>query len=155
MPGDASETAAALQRRQQRHRRRAVRLPVRISSIDSETDPETGSPCFRISEETCGDLSRGGAFVMTSEPPRPGQRFLVELELPGDPPVQTLARVAWTRVRLPSEGQDVYTGFGLEFLGGTRRDLAAIDRFVRGASARPRRSASTARQPNPGTAAGA
>jgi hypothetical protein len=127
-----SDDGPGAERRVQRYHREAVRLPVRISSIDAEVDPETGKPFFLTAEEMCGDISRGGAFIMTQEPPRPGARLLVELELPGGEAVQTVARVAWTRVRFPSEGSDVQTGFGLEFLGGARRHLAAIERFVNG-----------------------
>jgi len=126
MPDDVS----TLERRVQRHQRKTVRLPVRISSIDPEIDPETGKPYFVTAEETCGDLSRGGAFVLASEPPRPGARLLIEVELPDGEAVQTVARVAWTRVRFPSEGPEAHTGFGVEFLGGTRQHLAAIEQFV-------------------------
>ena len=40
-------------------------MPVRISTIEPERDPWTGRPFFRATEETCGNLSEGGAFVRT------------------------------------------------------------------------------------------
>lgn len=145
-----SNDAATPERRLQRHRRREVRLPVRFSSIESELDPETGRPFFLSAEEVCGDLSRGGAFVITGEPPRPGTRLLVELELAEGEAVQAVARVAWSRVRLPSEGPRVQTGFGIEFLGGARPHLAAIEHFVEGPVARKRRSDRATPAPTPG-----
>jgi Tfp pilus assembly protein PilZ len=138
------------QPRVQRFRRKLVRLPVRISSIDPEVDPETGKPYFVTAEELCGDLSRGGAFVMTPEPPRPGSRLLVELALPDGEAVQAVARVAWTRVRLPSEGPDVHSGFGVEFLGGARRHLVAIEEFVAASASRKRRGDREAPAPGVG-----
>jgi len=107
-----------------------VRLPIRISTIDAETDPESGEAYFRTCEETCLDISRGGAFVTTHEPVVPGRRLLVELELPGGAVVETIGRVAWSRIRLGSPQPETAPGMGVEFLGGPSEDLAQLDRYL-------------------------
>ena len=134
--------------RQQRHRRAAAHLPVRISTIDSEIDPETGRPFFWMSEEVCRDVSRGGAFVITHEPVSPGRRLLVELDLPDGQTVQAVGRVAWSRVRLATEGEECHAGIGVEFLGGSKDDLDALERFVRRARPRPRSQPAPASGPS-------
>ena len=126
------------QRPEQRYRRVAVRTSVRISTIDPETDPTTGAPYFRTSEETCGNVSRGGAYVETEEAVAPGRRLLVEIDLPEGERVQAVGRVAWTKTALspqpgaganPSEAKPSQ-GMGIEFLGASRDELQRIERLV-------------------------
>jgi uncharacterized protein (TIGR02266 family) len=112
-----------------RHKRLEIRVPVRISTIEPERDPWTGRPFFRATHETSANLSRGGAFVQTAEPLRPGRRVLLEIELPDGRPVETLARVAWTRREL-APGAPAGAGIGLEFLGGAADQLASLESFV-------------------------
>ena len=92
--------------RRRRYEHVNAHLPVRISTIEPETDPWTGKPFFRSSCEWSGNVSRGGVFVHTREPIRPGSRVLVELDLPGGTAVEALGRVAWTAsmVRPTSSG---------------------------------------------------
>ncbi len=113
-----------------RHPRLEIRVPVRISTIEPERDPWTGRPFFRATHETSANLSRGGAFVHTSEPLRPGRRLLLEIELPDGRPVETLARVAWTRRALLPGGGHTDAGIGVEFLGGAADQLASLESFV-------------------------
>ena len=114
----------------------AVRLPARISTIDPETDPFTGKSFFRTTEETSANLSRGGLFVSMREAIPPGRRVLVELEMPGGRQLQTVGRIAWTRVRLDDgepagiEPGALEPGVGIEILGGPRDDLQQLERFV-------------------------
>ena len=107
-----------------------VNVKVRISTIDPETDPSTGKPYFRSSEETCADVSRGGTFIETREPISPGRRLLVEIDLPGGPPIQTIGRVAWTRTVLEPSGDSIRSGFGIEFVGGSPEHQAQLQQFV-------------------------
>ena len=112
-----------------------VRLPVRISTIDAETDPWTGKTFFRSSHETIANVSRGGAFVTTTETIPPGRRVLVELEMPGGGLVQTLGRVAWSRTELstslaPAGGRGP-SGIGIEFVGGQHEQRVLLERFLR------------------------
>ncbi|HKX45359.1 MAG TPA: PilZ domain-containing protein, partial [Planctomycetota bacterium] len=96
---------------------------MRISTIDAETDPETGKPYFLHAAEVCENLSRGGLFVLTHEAVRPGSRLLVELELPGSGEVQAIGRVAWSRAVPAASGVEQRPGIGIEFLGGSTEGL--------------------------------
>jgi hypothetical protein len=105
-------------------------MPVKVSSIDPETDPATGRPCFRASREWCENLSQGGARLRTSGVLTPGSRVLVEFHLPGHPPVAAVGRVAWSRRALdPGAGADE-GGVGVEFVGGSPDQLSALERFL-------------------------
>ncbi len=134
-----SESSGSV-RRQQRHPRSAVRLSVRISSIDAETDPETGGPYFMTASETCHNLSRGGLYVVTHEPMRPGSRVLVEIEIPGCPEVQAIGRIAWARPEAGHTKTEERSGVGIEFLGGSREALGAVEQYVDRVARRNRRS---------------
>jgi len=108
-------------------------VPVRISTIDPETDPRTGKVYFRSTSEICGNLSRGGAFIPTEDPPAPGRRLLVEIHFPDREPIETIGRVAWSKKVLGSpatagETQDE-SGVGIEFLGAETA-LAVLDRLA-------------------------
>lgn len=111
----------------------SVRMRARISTIDPETDPFTGKLFFRTSDETCANVSRTGAFVSMRETIPPGRRLLVELEIPGGQQIQTIGRVAWTRTMMATEtpaGNERESGIGIEFLGGARGEMQALERFV-------------------------
>ena len=113
-----------------RHPRVVANLDVRISTIEPERDPWTGRPFFRASQETCGNVSRGGAFVRTEEEFTPGRRLLVELKLPDGSPLEAIGRVAWTkRVLGGPEGEDS-VGVGVEFIGGSPEELQRLESFV-------------------------
>ena len=113
-----------------RHPRVAVKLPVRISTIDPETDPTTGRPFFRATREVCANLSRGGLFIKTNEPPSPGRRVLLELHFPDGRPLEAVGRVAWSKVLVGPEGESRVNGVGVEFLGAAPDQLAALGTFL-------------------------
>jgi Tfp pilus assembly protein PilZ len=104
-----------------RHERIDTSLPVRVSTIEADRDPWTGRPYFRTSQETCSNLSRGGAFVRTGELLEPGKRVLLEISLPNGSQVEAIGRVAWTKRALERRGPELEAGVGIEFRGGTRR----------------------------------
>lgn len=116
------------------HPRLALSLPVRISTIDPETDLATRRPFFRATREWCANLSRGGIFVHTREPLAPGRRVLVEITLPDGHGIDSVGRVAWVqRSTTPgarTEGEPG-AGVGIEFLGAATADLAALERTLR------------------------
>ena len=112
-----------------RHPRKTSELPVRISTIDAETDPSTGRPFFRSIRETCANVSRGGAFVRTRESLESGRRVLVELTLPDGRELEAVGRVAWSRRSLAPEGADD-VGLAVEFLGAASDEFAALDAFL-------------------------
>jgi uncharacterized protein (TIGR02266 family) len=110
-----------------RHPRIPVRVPVDVSTIDPETDPRTGRPYFRECQELCGNLSTGGMFIASADPPGPGRRLLLRIHTPdGAPPIEAIARVAW---RKPEVGME-QPGVGVEFLKPSPATRAAIERML-------------------------
>lgn len=112
-----------------RHPRVSLRVPVEVSTIDPERDPRTGRPYFRECEELCGNLSSGGMFIHTADPPGAGRRLLVRIHAPGAPgPIEAVAHVAW---RQPRTGPGAHEpGVGVEFVGTSPRTRAAIARIL-------------------------
>ena len=116
-----------------RHPRVALRVPVDVTTIDPETDPRTGRPYVRECQELCGNLSNGGMFIATADPPGPGRRLLVRIHTQdGAPPIEAVARVAWQKPRAANDAPDA--GVGVEFLGASPKTRAAIERFLHGAA---------------------
>jgi Tfp pilus assembly protein PilZ len=112
-----------------RHRRVALRVPVDVSTIDPERDPRTGRPYFRECRELCGNLSSGGMFIATSDPPGPGRRLLVRIHTrDGAPPIEALARVAWRQPDAVLGAEEC--GVGVEFVGPSPAARAAIERVL-------------------------
>ena len=113
-----------------RHRRFASQMPARISTIDPERDPWTGRPFFRATQETCANVSRGGAFVHTTEPLAPGRRLLIELQLPNGQRIEAIGRVAWSKTVLSPRESDDTGGIGVEFLGGAANHFSALEDYI-------------------------
>ena len=112
-----------------RHPRVALRVPVDITTIDPETDPRTGRPYFRACRELCANLSAGGLFIATDDPPGPGRRLLVRIHpSDGGPPVEAIARVAWHKPGLTAEAREA--GAGVEFVAESPSARAAIERML-------------------------
>jgi Tfp pilus assembly protein PilZ len=113
-----------------RHPRVTVNVPVRVSTIDPETDPRTGRPFFRATREYCANLSCGGAFIRTHDPLSPGRRLLVEIHVPEGEFIETIGRVAWSKSVLQPGGELSECGVGVEFLGGTSEALGALSTYL-------------------------
>ena len=111
-----------------RYQRVALRVPVDVETIDPELDPRTGRPYFRTCQEQCGNLSTGGMFIHTAEPPTPGRRLLVRFHTADGLAVETVARVAW-RGRGNGPGPSE-TGVGVEFIDASAATRAALERIV-------------------------
>jgi Tfp pilus assembly protein PilZ len=103
---------------------------VRISTIEPDRDPWTGRPFFRSLEETCENVSRGGAFVATAEPLDLGKRVLVELCLPSGHELEAIGRVAWVKRVAGVQENEKESGIGIEFLGGGSREFAELEDFI-------------------------
>ena len=116
----------------QKFPRVATAVPVRIATVDAETDPATGRAFFRNAEETTANLSRGGAYVKSWEPLAAGRRVVITIDLPDEAELQLVGRVVWTRRALrPNEGGEIEpAGYGIEFVGGSRAELDALDRYL-------------------------
>ena len=112
-----------------RHPRIALRVPVDVSTIDPEIDPRTGRPYFRECQELCGNLSTGGMFIASSDPPGPGRRLLLRIHTPdGAPPIEAVGRVAWRKPEAPVGMEQ--PGVGVEFLRPSEATRAAIERML-------------------------
>ena len=116
--------------KRRRHSRVDADIPVRISTIEPERDPLTGRSYFRASQERCANVSRGGAFVKTTELLEPGRRVLVEISLPNGGQVEAIGRIAWTKRSLTTPAPEVDCGIGIEFLGGASEQFTVLEAFV-------------------------
>jgi hypothetical protein len=115
----------------QRYPRIAMAVPVRISTVDPESDPNTGKPFFRSTEETTANLSHGGAYLRSWEPLEQGRRVVVAIDLPSGEELQLTGRVVWTRRELRRQIRDIEsTGYGVEFLAGANHELDVLDRLI-------------------------
>ena len=117
---------------QQKFPRQATRIDVRISTVDPEIDPDSGEPFFRSTEATTANLSRGGVFVYSWEPLASGRRVIVALDLPSGGELSLFGQVVWTRRRLESRnaGDLEAPGYGIEFVGVTRAEQAAVQQIL-------------------------
>jgi hypothetical protein len=113
-----------------RYERISTEISIRISTIEPERDPWTGRPFFRASQETCANVSRGGAYVVTAEPLKPGRRLLVEVNLPGARRLEAIGRVAWTKRVIMPDSREGESGIGIEFIGGASEQFAALDGYI-------------------------
>ena len=113
-----------------RYERISIEIPVRISTIEPERDPWTGRPFFRASKEVCANVSHGGVFVKTNEPLKPGQRLLIEVNLPDSLSLEAIGRVAWTKRVLKPNAPDGESGIGIEFIGGASGQFAELDGYI-------------------------
>jgi uncharacterized protein (TIGR02266 family) len=116
------------------NRRRSTRIPVsvpvRVSTIEPELDLYTGKSFFRAMDEISVNISRGGLFIRTSDAIRPGQRVLLEINLPGEKAIETVGRVRWMNAKFTTEGEVPDNGLGVEFLGGTPEQRKRLDKFL-------------------------
>ncbi len=139
----------------QKFPRQATCVPVRISTVDPETDPDSGQTFFRSTEATTANLSRGGMFVHSWEPLAAGRRVIVVLDLPAGGELQLVGRVVWTRRKLTSRaGSPVETpGYGIEFDGGNRAEQAAVQQILDAAGTDAQAPGPSAPPTTPGAAA--
>ncbi len=139
--------------KQQLHPRGATAVPVRISTVDPETDPDTGRLFFRSAEETTANISRGGAYLRSWEPLEAGRRVIMAITLPSGGELQLTGRVVWTRRELRRVDGDAVDapGYGLEFFGSSETELTRLDRLLSNLEpASPSRIAHDSPPPTPG-----
>lgn len=67
------------------------------------------------------NLSLGGFFAATTQPPMKGQVLALDLDLPGQPPIRVVARVTWINDAGKPTSQGLPEGFGVKI---TEIDLA-------------------------------
>ena len=69
-------------------------------------------------------------FVKTTEPLKPGQRLLIEVNLPDSLLLEAIGRVAWTKRLLKPNAPDGESGIGIEFIGGASGQFAELDGYI-------------------------
>ncbi|GEM_PF-1476540 len=122
----------------QKFPRVATAIPIRIATVDAETDPSTGRTFFRDAEETTANLSRGGAYIRSWEPLAAGRRVVITIDLRSErgaiQALQLVGEVVWTRrgIKPAKSGELEPAGYGVEFVGGSRVELEALDRYLNG-----------------------
>jgi uncharacterized protein (TIGR02266 family) len=85
-------------------------------------------------EEYCcftGDLSRGGAFVLTQNPMDLGEEFNLKIHMPdGGEPVEVGCKVVWTNI-FGKESNGLRRGMGVKFLQLQPPDQIRIEEFIK------------------------
>lgn len=104
--------------------RYAARFAVRFGSVDE----------FR--REYATNISAGGLFIRTEQPPAMGAVVDVVLELPGGEPIQGKALVVHRVTPEEARGRQVDPGIGVQFVHGDDRFRERVDQFVASLSAR-------------------
>jgi Tfp pilus assembly protein PilZ len=125
---------AATSRFVQRYRRLNLRVPARVTTLDAVRDGAAGERYFRVSEETCANLSEGGAFVATHQPIQQDCRVMLEIELPDGQSVQTVGRVVWSQTELASPGRarasGQASGIGVAFTRAAPDQADLLERYL-------------------------
>jgi uncharacterized protein (TIGR02266 family) len=104
----------------------SVRVPMQV---DINLALATGT-----SREKAENLSRGGAFIRSDHPPKPGTAVKLDVQLGEGAPVKLDGNVV--RVREQAAEQDP-CGFGVEFQSLTDNAREMIDRFISDALTQP------------------
>jgi type IV pilus assembly protein PilZ len=104
--------------------RYAARFAVRFGTVDE----------FR--REYATNISAGGLFIRTEQPPAMDAVVDVVLELPGGEPIQGKAMVVHRVTPEEASQRQVDPGIGVQFVHGDDRFRERIDQFVASLSAR-------------------
>jgi len=77
------------------------------------------------------DLSKGGAFVLTSDPMDLEDEFAIKLYVPdGQDPIAVSGKVIWTN-KYGKENKNLRRGMGVRFLGLQGNEQARIEGFIK------------------------
>ncbi len=83
-----------------------------------------------------GNLSRGGAFVLTQNPMDLEDEFSLKIHLPdGREPIDVGCKVVWTN-KYGKEGKGLRRGMGVKFLNLQPQDQIRIEEFIKAYKAR-------------------
>ena len=109
--------------KRQLHRRRLLNTPLIVMQARADSSRKS---FFGYAK----NISAGGMFISSINPPEPGSRFQVEFNMPGTQPgrVECTCEVVWKRLytqRGPHE-----PGMGLKFLEIPEGSAQAIDTWV-------------------------
>ncbi len=100
-------------------KRDAVRIPVQLPAV-CRSDGE-------VIDGFVEDLSRTGLFLRASKPIAAGTAAEIQLQLPGEPPIQLNAEVV--RVEAASRGNDGRPGMGLRIVADAE-DCRPLANFI-------------------------
>jgi Tfp pilus assembly protein PilZ len=85
------------------------------------------------------NLSVGGFFIATDDPPIPGQVVGLELRLPKRPPFEVLAKVTWINRPDTAKARGLPLGFGVKITQiAFPHKLAILDLLKRSTRSAPR-----------------
>ncbi len=73
------------------------------------------------------DLSKGGIFISTPDPLKPGATVELVLQVPGEEPVTMKGKIKWTR---EDETPTLKAGMGIEFEGLTDKDKEVLKKVL-------------------------
>ena len=80
------------------------------------------------------NAGRGGLFIRTVNPLEVGQRFPLELQIPGNSEsLQIVCQVVWTR-KQAEETKDKPAGMGVKFLEMSKQDDQALKQYLKNAT---------------------
>lgn len=68
-----------------------------------------------VMEGETENMSLHGAFIRCQKPLEPGERLIVVVKLPSNPPFQSNAEVVWSRVPRPHD-EGTSRGMGVKFI---------------------------------------
>ena len=110
-------------------RRKTVRAVVRL-----EVEGEDRN-LFRVPLYVTENLSRGGMFLITTNPLEEGTELSLRFSLPGEKkPMEFTGEVIWAREE--EEGGNLAPGMGIRFLRIDEEDREHIGRFTQESSKR-------------------
>ncbi len=114
-PKDGSE--------RRRYRRVSVALPVKMSTVEPEHDPEIGDSCLQASEAVCLNVSRGGALIRADEAVRSGKKLRLELDLANGRIAELMGRVVWAKRTQEASDTEGNMRLGIEWMQGGQETL--------------------------------
>ena len=106
-----------------------VDLMVKTATIDPVPDRVTQRRAYQVcDDDRIADISRRGVRLLSTQPPEPGTRVLLQLSLSLDlRPLDLIGKVRWTRVELdPPATTPTIADVGIEVVGGSD---SALNRF--------------------------
>lgn len=100
-----------------KHPRVPVELPVEYAITD------------RVVATSCLNISRGGIFVQTPDPPPLNREIVLRFTIPGDPmPLRLRGRVVWSN---PHAGRNPFPpGMGVQFVDLGAAQAARLEAFI-------------------------
>ena len=94
----------------------------KIKHIKSEVHSDEG-----MTFSNTVDISSGGIFISTPEPPGEGTEIMLSLQLPGEEPVDIKGIVKWVR---SDENGENKAGMGIEFTDASEKEISKVKKLL-------------------------